>query len=194
MALPAGSITRLIPGVQRGDEYAIEALWHRYVSRVQGIARPLMVGLPPGAGDEEDVAQSAFRAFFDAAADGRAYKINGRDELWRLLATISRRKAVDRVRRELRNRRGGGVAHSPNELGKLPNGDATPSTMMELQEDLAILLSQLDATGDPKLREIAIRRLEGASNEEIAHQLECTVRSVQRKLQILEKLWTERDE
>jgi DNA-directed RNA polymerase specialized sigma24 family protein len=32
-------------------------------------------------------------------------------------------------------------------------------------------------------------RLEGASNEEIAEQLGCTTRTVQRKLHLVERMW-----
>lgn len=189
----AGSVTRLIPGLQQGDPNAVEELWRRYVARVEGLARPIVGNLPPGAGSADDVAQSAFTAFFSAAQRGQAPALASRDELWRLLATITRNKASDRARRELRVRRGGDAqrdAASPEEL----SGDvATPSQDASLQELLDSLLADLDATGDPRLRRIAQLRLAGATNDEIAAELACTTRTIQRKLLILERLWNLRN-
>ncbi|HMP07150.1 MAG TPA: ECF-type sigma factor, partial [Lacipirellulaceae bacterium] len=127
MGQAAGSITRLIPEVLRRDPLAVEQLWERYVARIEGVARPLVAALPPGAGDEQDVAQSAFHAFCLAAANGQAPRLTDRNELWRLLSTIARHKAVDRVRRELRDCRGGGAQPSPQGLSHAPSGDPTPS-------------------------------------------------------------------
>ena len=52
-------------------------------------------------------------------------------------------------------------------------------------------MARLAATGDVRLEEVARLRLEGFANQEIAHELGCTVRTVQRKLRILERLWNE---
>ena len=189
MCTPAGSITRLIPDLLERDEIAIEELWRRYVARVEGVARPLLVGLAPGAGDEQDVAQSAFHAFCEAAANGQAPQLGSRDELWRLLATISRRKATDRIRRELRDRRGGGAMATCDGLEQVADEQPSPSEVAELQESMDALVVVLDASGDPKLKSIASMRLAGADTQEIAERLGCTVRTVQRKLHILERLW-----
>lgn len=190
MPRPAGSITRLIPGLHEGDECAIDQLWQRYVGRVEGVVRPVVRGLAPGAGDEEDVAQSAFRAFFDAAANGKAADLESRDELWRLLVTISRRKAADRVRRELRDRRGGKSRRHAEGVENLNANSASPSEIAELQDVFDHLMLALETAGDDKLKTIAVMRLEGLSTQEIAAQLNCTVRTIQRKLHILERLWT----
>jgi DNA-directed RNA polymerase specialized sigma24 family protein len=185
-----GSITRLIPGVRAGDELAIAELWRRYAFRVRGVAKPIVQGLSPGAGDVDDVAQSTFDAFFDAAATGRAPNLEGRDDLWRLLATISRRKATDRVRRETRQRRGGGGRAADEPVANMPAAGPTPSAEVALQELLDKLMLRIDDYGDGRLKVIAVLRLEGAATDEIAAELGCTRRTVQRKLQILERLWT----
>ncbi len=190
MTRPAGSITRLIPAIHEGDACAIGELWQRYVSRVEGIVRPFVRGLAPGAGNEEDVAQSAFRAFFSAAANSEAVQLESRDELWRLLVTISRRKATDRVRHELRDRRGGEALRRSEGLENVTAETASPSEITELQDLLDHLLLALESVGDNKLKTIALMRLEGLTTQEIAVQLDCTVRTIQRKLHILERLWT----
>jgi DNA-directed RNA polymerase specialized sigma24 family protein len=190
MTPPTGSITRLIPDLRVRDDIAIEELWRRYAARIERLARPVVAGLTPGAGDEQDVAQSAFYAFCEAAANGQAPQLENRNELWRLLAAISRRKAADRVRRELRDRRGGGAPRTRTGETDLAAAQPSPSQVAELQETVDNLFRELDRAADPKLKLVAIMRLEGADTHEIAAELGCTQRTIQRKLQLLQRLWT----
>jgi DNA-directed RNA polymerase specialized sigma24 family protein len=189
MSNSAGSITRLIPEIRQRDERAILALWRRYGARIENLARPLLAGISPGAGDAEDVAQSAFHAFCRAAADGRAMELTDRDDLWRLLAAISRHKATDRIRREFRLRRGGNAAVSNHGLDGAAGDAPAPCEIAALRDELAQLFERLEAAGDPSLQLAATMRLEGASNEEIAQELGCTTRTVQRKLHLVERMW-----
>jgi RNA polymerase sigma factor (sigma-70 family) len=193
MSDAAGSITCLVPQLRDRNELAIEAIWRRYVRRVHGAARPVIAGLGPGLGDEQDVAQSAFRAFYEAAASDRLPPIGSRDELWRLLLTITRRKAINRLRREFRVRRGGGAraVHDLDAVNGACDHAGLSVELVELQELVDELFEKLNATGDERLSEIARLRLEGCSNQEIADKLGCAARTIQRKLHILERLWTE---
>ncbi|MBA4104333.1 MAG: RNA polymerase subunit sigma-70 [Pirellula sp.] len=188
----AGSITRLIPELRQRDERAILLLWKRYGMQIENLARPWLIGVSPGVGDAEDVAQSAFHAFCRAAAEGRATELADRDDLWRLLATISRHKATDRIRREMRVRRGGRAATSSQGLESAEGDEPSPADAALLRDELALLFEQIEANGDPTLHLVATMRLEGASNDEIAEQLGCTTRTVQRKLHLVERLWRQR--
>jgi RNA polymerase sigma factor (sigma-70 family) len=185
-----GSITRLIPDLRDRDNIAIEELWRRYAARIQRLARPVVAGLSPGAGDEQDVAQCAFYAFCEAAATGQAPQLENRNELWGLLPAITRRTAADRVRHELRDRRGGDAPRTRTGEYELADAQPTPSEVAELQETIDDLFRELEAAADPKLKVIALMRLEGADTHEIAAELGCTQRTIQRKLQLLERLWT----
>ena len=140
MNSPDGSITRLIPRLKEQDQVAVEELWRRYLARVEGLARPVLAGSSPGAGSPEDVAQSSFEAFFSAVSKGQAPDLTNREDLWRLLSTISLRKATDRVRREHRIRRGGRTKRKQYSLASVPSDDPTPSTLSMLQESLDRLL------------------------------------------------------
>jgi DNA-directed RNA polymerase specialized sigma24 family protein len=193
MSEAAGSITRLVPQLRNRDELAIEEIWRRYVRRIQCAARPVIAGVSPGAGDEEDVAQSAFYSFCEATAAGRLAEIANRDELWRLLLTFTRRKALNRVRHEFCKRRGGGATavNHPDAVSRTCDRADPPIQLMELQEAFDHLLEKLTATGDPRLAVVARLRLEGRNNQEIADELDCKARTIQRKLRILEQLWTE---
>jgi DNA-directed RNA polymerase specialized sigma24 family protein len=193
MSESAGSITRLIPQLRQRDDLAIHTLWERYMQRIHNAARPVVARLAPGAGDEEDVAQSAFQSFCEAAATGRLPDLGSRNELWRLLFAFTRRKAIDRVRRETRHRRGGGAAVVNNApaVDRACDSGIGPVEIVELQESLNELFRKLMKSDDGRLTEIALLRLEGATNAEIAARFGCAVRTIQRKLHLLERLWTE---
>jgi DNA-directed RNA polymerase specialized sigma24 family protein len=77
-------------------------------------------------------------------------------------------------------------------LESAENGEPSPVETALLRDELAALFQRIDANGDPTLHIVATMRLEGASNEEIAEQLGCTTRTVQRKLHLVERLWRQR--
>jgi DNA-directed RNA polymerase specialized sigma24 family protein len=47
----------------------------------------------------------------------------------------------------------------------------------------------LDCLGDDELRAIALWKMEGYSNDEIAGKLDCTPRTVGRRLQFIRQIW-----
>ena len=47
----------------------------------------------------------------------------------------------------------------------------------------------LDRLGDEALRQVAIDRLEGYTNDEIASRLGCARRTVARRLDLIRKIW-----
>ena len=57
-----------------------------------------------------------------------------------------------------------------------------------MAEDYQRLLGRLD---EAELRSVALWKVEGYTNEEIAEKLGCVVRSVERKLQRIRILWAE---
>src|SRR4051812_31505360 len=100
---PAKSVTLLIEQLASGgSDEAARRLWGRYFERLVRVAGARLRGAPRAAADEEGVALSAFRSLCRGVAEGRFPKLDGRDELWRLLATITARKAIDQLQREAR--------------------------------------------------------------------------------------------
>src|SRR5205823_639553 len=71
---------------------------------------------PRRAADEEDVALSAFASFCRAAEAGHFPQLADRDDLWRLLVTVTERKALNLVRDERRLKRGGGAVQGESAL------------------------------------------------------------------------------
>src|SRR5919198_391675 len=105
-----GSVTRWLGPLLAGDPAAAQQLWERYFRRLVGLARTKLRGAPRRAADEEDVALSAFDSFCRHAERGRFPQLDDRHDLWRLLVTITARKALYLIRDEHRLKRGGGAA------------------------------------------------------------------------------------
>src|SRR4051812_37747280 len=100
------SVTRWLAGLQQGEpDEPAQRLWGRYFDRLVHLARARLRAAPRGPADEEDVALSAFDSFCRGAAEGRFPRLGGRDDLWRLLVSITTRKAQAAARRERRLKR-----------------------------------------------------------------------------------------
>ena len=103
-----GSVTRWIGQLQAGDDAAAQGLWERYFRALVHLAR---ARLRPPRGrrpTRRTWRSSAFDSFCAAAARGRFPRLADRDDLWRVLVTITARKAADLVQHERRQKRGGG--------------------------------------------------------------------------------------
>jgi DNA-directed RNA polymerase specialized sigma24 family protein len=193
-----GSVTQLI-GALLGDEndLAAEQLWHRYFDRLVRLASGRLRAAPRGAADEEDIALSAFDSFCRGAARGQFPRLGGRDDLWRLLVTITARKAVDHLKKERAQRRGGGrviseaaVEATDPEAGRwleqVVGREPTPAFAAQVVDECRRLL---EALGDEDLRTLALLRMEGYGNDQIAERLGCGLRSVERKLARIRTRW-----
>ena len=101
------SISEWFGRLKAGEAEAAQKLWNRYSAELLRVAKQRLGTSPCGIGDEEDVALSVFGSIFRGVAEGRFDKISTRDELWWLLLTITKRKAVDHIRRETAQKRRG---------------------------------------------------------------------------------------
>jgi len=194
-----GSVTHWIRELRAGNPAAAQQLWERYFARLVGLARQKLRALPRRAADEEDVALSALDSFCRGAARGRYPNLTDRDNLWHLLVTITARKALQLRRLERRQKRGGGNVRGDSAFHLGTNdvageGDVeqvigttpTPEFAAQTVEEYQRLLARLT---DPSLRSVAVWKMEGYTNEEIAARLNCVPRTVQRKLGLIRTLW-----
>ena len=133
-----------------GDELAAHRLWGRFSDRMGRLARRRLKDMHTAGFDEEDVALSAFHEFCRAVQDGRYSRIADRNDLWRLLAVITRRKAAQRLTAELRQKRGGEVVqHLNGDLNKIPDSEPTPELIAMLTDECRHFLGKL---ADDELR------------------------------------------
>src|SRR5262249_53919029 len=150
----------------------------RYFSRLVHLARGKLRGerRKSASADEEDVALSAFHSVCLGAARGQFPQLADRDDLWRLLVVITSRKAVDQARHDRRLKRGGGRVRDEAALPEGRDGEdeeglaqvvgrePTPEFAAMVAEECRRLLERL---GDETLRQIALWRMEGYTDEEI---------------------------
>jgi DNA-directed RNA polymerase specialized sigma24 family protein len=194
-----GSVTHWISLLKAGNHAAAQPLWERYYRRLVGLAYKKLQGLPRRAADEEDVVLSAFDSFCRGAEGGKFPRLVDRDDLWQLLVVITARKACDLVEYEHRQKRGGGKVLGESALAgadsllelepgmeQVIGNEPTPEFAAQVAEECQRLLDQLD---DPELRSIALWRLEGYTNKQIAEKLSCVPRTVKRKLDRIHYLW-----
>src|SRR5262245_23373067 len=127
---PDESVTHWVSLLQGGDPAAAQRLWERYFQRLVGLARARLSGHPRRAADEEDVALSVFRCLCEGAARGRFPRLDDRDDLWRLLVTLTERKAINLTRDERRLKRGGGAVVSAGELAR--SDDSSPAGLEQI--------------------------------------------------------------
>jgi DNA-directed RNA polymerase specialized sigma24 family protein len=71
-------------------------------------------------------------------------------------------------------------------LSDLPGPEATPEFAVMVAEECRRRLDGLRET----LRPVALLKMEGYTNEEIANRLGCGLRTVVRKLELIRKTWT----
>ena len=182
------SVTAWLDQLKAGERAAVRNLWERYFRRLVGLARKRLRGARHRAADEEDVALSAFDSFCRCAEAGRFPQLGDRDSLWRLLVTITARKAAHLVRDEGRQKRDGGapVADAEAVLAEVLSREPSPEFAAEVVEECQRLLGRL---GDRELEAVALLRMEGYTVEEVAEKLGCAPRSVKRKLALIRVVW-----
>lgn len=212
MDLSLEQFAELLEKVSDGDEDATTLLWERYFQQLVRLAGARLPKNLRRTGDEEDIALSAFHSFIAGIRRDQFPDLAGPDNLWGLLITLTSRKVNAHLRKQTRQKRGGGnvrgesvfldVAGNANQGGLEQLGghdqvgsgrggeDAIrPDLRVELAEACEALLDDLP---DEQLREIAVMRMDGYLVDEIATRLELSKRAVERRLQLIRKTWAER--
>lgn len=190
--------THFVDRLKQGDEGAATPLWHSCVQRIMAIARRKLGTLPRRISDEEDIALSAFHSFCRGAANGKFAKLNNRQDLWNILAVIISRKVNRQIEYLTAQKRGPGQVRGDSVflgndsihragLAQFPDNQPPADVTVMLEEEFEQLLEQLY---DQQLRQIALMKLEGYSNQEIAEHLGRHTRSVERKLKIIRDIWS----
>ena len=203
-----GSITGWLGDLREGDQAAAQPLWERYFSKLVMVARAKLRRMRRTMADEdeEDAALSAFNSFCAGAARGKFPQLADREELWRLLVVITARKAMAQAARQGRQRRGGGrVVEEAVLFGHgLGGGDGSLAGLERIADqgpspEFAAMMAEecrrlLDALDDDSLRQVAVSRMEGYNNDEIAEQLGCARRTIARRLELIRKTWLAAEE
>ncbi len=188
------SVSIMISRLKHEDPNAAGEIWQRFFTRLLPLARARLKALPDQAVDEEDVLVSVFERFFRAVGENRFAQLNDRDDLWQFLMMLIDRKVAEHYRRSHTQKRGGGkVASLGNladssigEIRELADQAPSPEFIAAFNENLALAMAKLH---DDTIREVAIMRLEGYENREIAQRLQIGLSSVERKLRLIREVW-----
>lgn len=192
-----GSITTWLHLLKREHQDAAQRLWDRYFERLVSYARTRLRGASRNVEDEEDVAVASFTTFCGALNSGRMDEVQNRDDLWRTLALIAAGKSVDLRRRQSAKKRGQPAVEASAldkdnldfvSLEQVVGTELDPSLAAEMTEEFDQLLQMLP----DRLKSIAIWKLDGHLNQEVAEMLGCSVRSVARELALIRQIWSSR--
>jgi RNA polymerase sigma factor (sigma-70 family) len=200
-----GSVTTWLAQLRAGDRAVAQQLWERYYSRLVRLARRKLQGLRRAADDEEDVALSAFDSFYRRAEQGRFPRLDDRNNLWELLVVITSRKAIDLRQRESCQKRGGGKVVGQSALDRTraasrrgdtegtgiaqaAGAEPSPELAAQIGDEMQRLLRILP---NEEVRTVALSKLEGYTNAEIAERLGCALATVERRLSLIRSVWKE---
>ena len=145
------SISQWLEDLKSGDQVAAQQLWERYFEGLVTFARRKLGSVPRAIDDEEDIALSAFGSFCRQASAGRFPQLHDRDDLWKLLFTITERKLINHQKYSQRQKRGGGqvIASLHNVEGssrsdalteQLIGRDPSPELLTVVAEEMRDLL------------------------------------------------------
>ncbi len=138
-------------------------------------------------------------SFCRNVAEHRCDWVADGEDLWKMLVTITARKACALRRRQFAAKRGAGMVRGESAflrpkaeegrdegIGAVLGEEPTPELAALVAEDCREMLDRL---GEEALRQVALHALEGYSTGEIAEKLACTRRTVERKLERIREKW-----
>lgn len=195
------SVTLWLRQLAQGDDQAAQLLWERYFDELVRVARRKLAMASRRVADEEDVALVAFNSFCNGVQAGRFSRLDDRDDLWQILLMLTARKAIDQRRHDEAEVRGAGAVRGESvfsPVGQRGNGITsieqvvgeapTPEFALAVSEEMESLLLRLD-NDELQLRDISLAKLEGKTNAEIAQCFNMSLRSVERKLSLIRRIW-----
>lgn len=194
------SVSSLLRGLEGNDPTAHDAIWNRYFADLVALARKRLrsKGAQRRVRDEEDVVVSVFDSLFARAGKGEFPHMADEIDLWKLLITLTERKALNTIRHERAHKRGGGrvrgdsVFHGAgdSETAGLAEAAIAPSNA-EADALIASVRESLEGI-DAELAEIGALRLSGYTVKEIAQRSKSSVATIERRLNLLRRCLAER--
>ena len=176
-------ITVWLEQVKEGDQQSFEQLWSHYFTNLIRLARKNVSHSPARLADEDDIVQSALTSFYFRAQEGRYPDLHDRNGLWKLLISITLTKARALARKEGRRRQ---ILEREFAGQNFVQGEPTPEFAAEMADQLEDLMSRLN---DDLLRRIAVAKLEGCTNQEVAERVGKSVPTIERKLRLIRDVW-----
>lgn len=190
------TVTQWIELLKDGDQGGIEQIWQRYFDKLCALAKKKLPSHVLREFDEEDVALSAIECLYRGAQDGKYPRLDDRNNLWAILVVITARKVSHRLRDRSAQKRGGQYQHvwtnnadtKADLISAVAGKEPTPEFALEVAEEADRLLKTLP---DESARKVAELKMAGYTNEEISKMLDCGKRTVERKVTLIRRTWSE---
>jgi RNA polymerase sigma-70 factor (ECF subfamily) len=198
-----GSVTGLFGDLRSSEPHvrdaAAQAIWDRFTVRLLALCGQSLSRRIRAKVDPDDVVQDAYRSFFHRQERGQ-FDLKNRLDLWNMLVTITLRKArnlanyytagVRDVGREQPQSDGedgeGGALRPPLwMLERMDRSEPTPAEAALFNEEFELRLAALP----DGLRRIALWKLEGHTNAQIAEWIKRTERTVENELSRIRRRW-----
>lgn len=183
-----GTVTRIIRALESADplrrDDAVRALWERFFADLTSHARRRLRGMnaPLGPADEEDVAARAFTKVCRGIERGQL-RLANRVDLTRVLRSATTREVFTLLERS----RAASARQSDDSSLEEVADRALPPDLLLLALDACQRLLGLLETED--LRQVALWKLVGHSNEAIAERLGRSASTVERTLSRIREIW-----
>lgn len=195
--------SNLIRRLRTDDAEATEWLWSNYFQPLVELAsHKLGNHRAQRITDAEDAAMEVLQAFLRGVRKDKFPDLRHRDDLWRLLFTITDRRCLNLIRDYVSQGRGSGrvrgdsildgnsdVSDRPRGFDQLEGRAMAPEDAASLKETLTNLMQALREQ-DVELCRIAILRMEGHTNKEIADLLGRSLATVERRLAVIRAIWS----
>lgn len=193
------SVTQYIEALKKGDPQAAQRIWERFLRRLITLADRKLKASPRSAVNEEDVVQLAFAEFFNQVQQDRFPKLDDRHDLWQILTMLVDRRAKDQIRKLNRQKAGGGKVYTQsillasdesndrNPMANIPDLMPTPHMVIEFAE---LFRERLSALNDAEYSEIALLKMQGYTNQQIAEKFQLSLRTIERRLEDIRLIWT----
>lgn len=168
-----GEITHLLEHVRRGDRDAVDRLFALVYEDLKRRARLQLAG----ASQTLDTTALVHEAYVKLSTTAKM-DWQDRRHFFRVSARAMRQIIVDRARRHLAQKRGGGVVHEALDIEQLGNDDpgVAAETLLALDE----ALSRLADENERVAQVVELRYFGGLSTEDTAAALEISERTVKR--------------
>lgn len=190
-----GSVTNWLRAIETGNDDAAHRIWDRYSEEIRKVARRRMRRLKrQDIVDEDDIVISAYAALCLAARKGQLAKVLNREDLWGLMVVATLQKIGQRTQYLKADKRSMDLVADNAEvldefgsrLERIVCDAHGPESEAIHAERTERLLAKLD---DPELRAVAILKIAGHTNDEIAVEMGLTRRTIQRMLNLIRLCW-----
>jgi len=201
-----GFLKELFGRAAGGDPDAITELWRFYYPRLKSTVSRRIQSMPRLTGDASDLTSTVLHDFLSDMIRAPGIDLSDVNRVWSLMKLVSVRYINDVAKQRYADKRGGLVeTYSLDALvrrnGSPQNDDPTDMTLAPIVQDKkaldpcdSVLFDELverllARLPDDTARRIVLMRLQNQSTGEIADLMQVSIRTVQRHLKEIERLW-----